>query len=86
MDVSAPLPIDVTDHAVLRWLERVCGADIEAVRDDIRTAIIAGGFDADQPALWSAGLYIDVPEHRVHLVVRDGQVVTVNPSGSDPDA
>lgn len=28
-------PITVSDHAVLRWLERECGVDIEAVRTAI---------------------------------------------------
>lgn len=30
--MDARLPASVTDHAVLRFLERVCGVDVEALR------------------------------------------------------
>ncbi len=47
--------VQVTDHAVLRWLERVAGFDITALRDQIaasaevgihygaRTVVVSGG-------------------------------------------
>lgn len=39
----------VSDHAVLRYLERVCGIDIEAVRAELTTATIdtAAGFGCE---------------------------------------
>jgi len=39
----------VSDHAVLRYLERVCGIDIEAVRTELTTATIdtAAGFGCE---------------------------------------
>ena len=68
--------LDVSDHAVVRWLERVCGVDIEKYRDEIRAAFAAGGI-ADPNDLAEAGIFIDVPTHRVHLLARDLQVITV---------
>ncbi|MFN3513432.1 MAG: hypothetical protein ACK41C_10325 [Phenylobacterium sp.] len=70
------LLLSVTDHAVVRYLERVVGADIERIREEIRKAVVAGGFD---PAAETApaSIYIDVPAYGVHLVLRAGEVVTV---------
>lgn len=34
--------VHVTDHAVLRYLERACGVDIEAVRAEIARAVRRG--------------------------------------------
>lgn len=88
MTVIQPFPhdIDVSDHAVVRWLERVCGVDIETYREQIRAAYAAGGlaFIVEHCAL-DTGVYVDVPEHHVHLVIRNGQVTTVFHSGSEPD-
>ncbi len=69
--------IEVSDHAVVRWLERVCGADIEAVRAEIREAIAAGGVGHLMCPTEDRGVFVDVPGHRVHLLVRGGQAVTV---------
>lgn len=64
----------VTDHAVLRWMERVQGVDIEAVRREI-------GRTADQGI--SAGAS-GVVSHGMVLRIADGVVVTVAPQ-NEPD-
>lgn len=33
------MKIDVSDHALIRWLERVKGVDMEALRSEIRASI-----------------------------------------------
>lgn len=81
---AARREIDVSDHAVLRWLERVCGVDVEAYREAIREAVTAGGVvGVDLPG--DAGIYIDVPGERVHLLLRSAQVITVFNYDRDPD-
>lgn len=64
----------VTDHAVLRWIERVRGVDLEEVRGEIldqgREHWIATGVAS-----------LKLPTLGVVLVVRDGVVVTVKPTG-----
>lgn len=35
-------PVSVSDHAVLRYLERKLRIDVEALRDDIRTVCLRG--------------------------------------------
>jgi len=75
---------DVSDHAVLRWLERVCGVDVQKYRDEIRAAVVAGGVvEVDLPD--DAGIYIDVPGRRVHLLLRHAEVITVFNYDRDPD-
>ncbi|WP_127088343.1 hypothetical protein [Aquabacter cavernae] len=70
-----PLPI-VTDHAVLREVERVHGIDVEAVRlhiaHRVRHAVAAG----------AAGLISE--GHR--YIFRGGKVVTVLPGERSSDA
>lgn len=62
----------VSDHAVIRWLERVREFDIEAVREEI----LDQGRDA-----WVAqgAVIVRVPALRVSLVAQDGRVITVTP-------
>lgn len=72
-------PIPVTDHAVLRWLERVEGLDIAALRASIGRS---GAVGAEHGAT-----FVVVPGAK--LVVADGRVVTVYPREaleSRPDA
>lgn len=83
-----PVPhhLDVSDHAVVRWLERVCGVDVEKYREEIREAFLAGGLLLTvEHSGQDVGVYVDVPAHKVHLVVRNGQVSTVFHAGSEPD-
>lgn len=87
MPVIQPFPphVDVSDHAVVRWLERVCGVDIEKYRAEIRAAVAAGGVSHLFDLPDSAGVFVDVPGHRVHLLARDGQVITVFNYDGEPD-
>ncbi len=59
----------ITDHAVLRYLERVRGMDIEAIRAEILT-------DERRKAIELGASAIKVPEHNFALKVRGGAVVT----------
>jgi hypothetical protein len=71
-------PIAVTDHAVVRWLERCAGVDIEAVRlriaNDVEAAVAAGAH-----SLFKDGMtyYLDgtsvvtvIPGKRPYTLVR----------------
>ncbi|MDP1617317.1 hypothetical protein [Phenylobacterium sp.] len=72
MSFPTRFQVHVTDHAVVRWLERVEGHDIELVRQAIRAADPNGWI-----AKGAAGL--QVPALGVRLVARDGSIVTVEP-------
>lgn len=62
-------PIPVTDHAVLRWLERIEGIDIAALRASIgRSGAVGLAFGATFVVVGGG-----------KLVVADGKVVTVYP-------
>lgn len=62
----------VSDHAVLRWIERVHGVDLEAVREQI--------LDQGREAWLAQGaVSVQVPELKVTLIAKDGCVVTVRP-------
>ena len=63
----APVDVRVTDHAVLRWLERVHGIDVEFFRNEI--VKIAG----PAAAVGASGLTRD----GFSYVIRAGAVVTV---------
>lgn len=65
--------IHVTDHAVLRYLERVEGMDIEKVRREIGRRVDLLNSHPGATAVRSAG---------VRYVIRDLKVVTVTASGS----
>ena len=60
----------VTDHALVRWLERVHGMDL----DKIREQILDHGRDA-----WVAqgAAKVHVPSLQITLVAVEGRVVTV---------
>lgn len=61
----------VSDHAMLCWIERVLGLDLDQVREQI----LAQGREE-----WVAqgAMSVQVPHLKVTLIVRDGTVVTVN--------
>lgn len=69
--------VQVTDHAVIRWLERVEGQDIEAARRSIL---------ACDPDRWiargAAGLLL--PQLGVRLVAHAGTIKTVIPLHEEP--
>lgn len=67
----------VTDHAVLRWMERYLDMDIEAVRACILTP-------ERREAIECGAARIHLPEEGVSLVINDqGVVVTVAPLNSE---
>ena len=62
----------VSDHALLRWLERVYDVDVEYFRDQLR-AVVRESLDAGASCLRR-------PE--ANYLFRDGTLVTVLPPGS----
>jgi hypothetical protein len=62
-------PVRVTDHAVLRYLERAMGLKIETVREHILQLCVA-------PAAFGA---VCVRAEGLRFVITDGVVVTVTP-------
>lgn len=61
--------VEITDHAVLRFLERVHGVDIDKVRADMQSPALAIANTFGCPVL--------IGRHGERLVIRDGVVVTV---------
>jgi hypothetical protein len=68
-----PPAIVVTDHAVIRYMERAMGIDVDAVR-----AKILSDCGSRAAALPNANLAIP---GGLYAVVRDGAVVTIRPKG-----
>jgi hypothetical protein len=66
------MEIEVSDHAVVRWLERMKGVDVQAIRNEIANHArgLLGGPEA--PAVG-----------RVRIVIDGPRVVTVLPNGED---
>ena len=62
----------ISDHAVIRYLERIKGVDIAAVRAEIM-ALCAHAFETEAQAMVVGG-------HR-YMIARDRTVVTVEPVG-----
>jgi hypothetical protein len=60
----------VTDHALLRYLERVRGLDVEALKEEILTPGIVAAVKAGATAVKLNG---------ITLVVANGRIVTVLP-------
>lgn len=73
------LDVDITDHAVVRWIERVEGIDLNRIREEIRAAVMAGGI-VHLPGD-DAATYIEVAGRDAFLVVRNLSVTTVIPVG-----
>lgn len=67
------MTVDITDHAVVRWLERVKGLDIAAIRAEMQTPTLA---KAD-----AFGCPVVIGRNGERLVIRDGRVVTVVAKG-----
>jgi len=62
---------EISDHAVLRWLQRVKGLDINAVRNEMRSPAMVTAHEFGAPIL--------IGKNGERLVIRDGKVVTVLP-------
>lgn len=61
--------LDISDHAVLRYLERVKGVSIEAIKAEMRTP----GLDHAE----RFGAPVLIGRHGERLVIQNGVVVTV---------
>ena len=59
----------ISDHAVLRFMERVYGIDIAKVRAEMDTPALAKAASFGAPCL--------IGRHGERLVIREGRVVTV---------
>ncbi len=59
----------ISDHALLRYLERVKGVDIEAVRAEMMSAALDKAIEFGSRVL--------IGRHGERLVIREGIVVTV---------
>lgn len=70
------LDVTVSDHAVLRWLEREGGLDVEAVRRALAASVGRAVAAADRVG---GGRYRIVTDTSTFVVV-SGVVVTVLPS------
>jgi hypothetical protein len=63
----------VTDHAVVRWLERVLHIDVEKIKDDIREQANLGTQCAKAPI--GGGIVIMGPRNKAACIIQ-GEVVT----------
>lgn len=62
-------PVPVTDHAVLRWLERECDVPVEQIRRLIGEGCAPGARLGARAVIWG----------RTKFVIVDGHVVTTVP-------
>lgn len=60
---------EISDHAVLRYIERVYGVDVAAIRAEMNTPALAKADKFGAPVL--------IGRHGERLVIRNGVVVTV---------
>jgi hypothetical protein len=67
-----PTRIEVTDHALLRYMERVQGIDLTAIREEIATDLLP---------LWMPGVKV-VKRAGLRYVFQDNRLLTVAPRKS----
>lgn len=60
----------VSDHAVVRYMERVLNLDIEKLRDDIRELAATGTAFKNMDGLWC-------PKRQVIVIIENNRVLTV---------
>lgn len=70
-------PVIVTDHAVVRYFERVLGFDADAVREEIKRTAAAGV---------AAGARSVAKDGFVYMLKPDGTVTTIVEAGSPVQA
>ena len=70
METAPREPMIVSDHALVRWLERVEGYDVEALRAKMSDAVRAADPVGDAYAIQT---------HGIQLCVDAGRIVTVLP-------
>lgn len=76
--MTRPPPPVVSDHAVLRYLERVSGVDVEAIRHAIGVQVALGA------ALGASGVSVDGLTYVIQHTLGRPTVVTVIPRASAP--
>lgn len=59
----------ITDHAIIRYLERVKGVDIDAIRAEMQSATLVAAVEF--------GAKVLIGRNGERFVIRDGVVVTV---------
>lgn len=65
--------LTVTEHAVIRYLERVEGLDVQAIKDKLATEELQ-----NQVSVLGGGEYpVNIDGNRVKVVVRNFKVITV---------
>ena len=64
-------PVEVTDHCVVRYLERAMGLNLDLVRDHIRS-ICQGAASFGATSVRAEGLRFEIANHRVVTVTPDG--------------
>jgi len=67
------MPVAVSDHALLRWLERIGGLNVEGLRRAMEDSLTTAG---DAASKMGGGDYLVVIDKAV-IVVRDGTATTV---------
>lgn len=76
--------LEVSDHAVVRYLERYCGLDTDAIRAEIAAKVEAAENNKVDVTGEAVGHLID---GYVFVVARNSLVVTIHPKKEDdPDA
>ncbi len=73
--------LEVTDHAVLRYLERVQGVDVEAIRMQIRQ-IVKKGAELGASAVTAEGVRFVLRNNSVTTVLHRGRPEALRPSRS----
>jgi len=71
------MPVDISGYAVLRYLERVKGASIAAVRAEMSSPALEAAAAFGAPVL--------IGRNGERMVIRDGIVVTVIAKARDVD-
>lgn len=67
-------PVEITDHALIRYIERVGMLDLEPIRKMILTPnVVAVANEGNGNVILGCG---------ARIVVKDGRVVTVLPKGA----
>lgn len=67
--------LHVTEHAIVRYLERVLHLDMDKIRDDIRAEALAGRPCAEPPI--GGGVAIMGPRRKACCIVQGHSIVTV---------
>lgn len=73
LDGAQEAPVEVSDHAVIRWLERVEGVDVAAVRLAISEIVAGSDGDAADRIIPHGEFSICMIENRVTTVLDAGQ-------------